>query len=172
MTKKTKETKKYGIKELVVPAEKFHFDKFIAASLRFNKKIGSSEIHPSAYISKVASNGEAPEEAPETGWGGFNEDLKAGKALFFPFAGPNTGEKMDCADGKKLSVDDEVDEFTFGDSDVVGLFVTLQKGSYKINPAVYCMMGMTCNMPGDITISDCGKFNAPMRAWAEKFIKK
>jgi len=157
------------MKQKKVAVKDFDFKGFTKALLGFLGKELGEEVHPSYGIVTVAEPGGVPEYGPETGRANFQEELEAGKLLFFPFSSSNVDEPIPCADGKKRKLAEDSD-FMMGEVDCVGFLVQLKAGAFYINSAMQA--GGACPGPvPSVDIMDCDLFDAPMEKFIGKFIR-
>lgn len=152
------------MKEIIVPIEKFDFQRFEDKSIEFAKQVLDTDY----AVAWVEKSGDIPEyEINYLDRSSLLEALNQGKALFFMFTNTNTGDSINCVDGEGYEIDEESD-FCLGDADCVGYLLQIKNGVLTINSAVNS--GGACTFPPpslDIEIN-CDVFDKPM----EKFIKR
>ena len=117
----------------------FDFQDFVKSMLAHFKRIATTDMVLSDYIwrekDNVARRGNP--EAPT--WKDLLAELEDGQQLFFPFAEPNEGRPVRCADGSRVqlaSYPSETD-FTYDENEVVGFAVTLTRTRFEFQPALY-----------------------------------
>ncbi|MBU1106864.1 MAG: hypothetical protein KKB51_09375 [Candidatus Riflebacteria bacterium] len=128
----------------------FDFQDFVKAMFAHFKKVGGKEMTPADFIWRENADVEAPEHPESVTWKSLLEELENGQQIFFPFSEPNVGNPVRCADGNKVKLpesgDDDNDsdeEFCYGETDVVGVLVTLTKSRFEFCPAIYYMGDLT-----------------------------
>lgn len=157
------------MKELSIPTSKFKFDKFTESILVFLSDVIDKKYHPSYVVMKMNNIDDKPKFGPVKGRANFQDELKSGKLLFFPFTSTNTVDfPIVCADGSNQELDDDSD-FAMGDVDSVGYLFQLKDGKYIINSAIHAGGGP---MMPSVDITDCDIFESPMKKYIKKFIAK
>jgi len=117
----------------------FDFQDFVKSMLAHFKRIATTDMVLSDYIwrekDNIAKRGNP--EAPT--WKDLLAELEDGQQLFFPFAEPNEGKPVRCADGTRvqLQTSTSATDFTYDENEVVGFAVTLTRTRYEFHPALY-----------------------------------
>ena len=158
------------MQEIILPRDKFQFDKFSKRILRYLRKQVSEEVDPSYAIVAVSEPGGVPRFGPEEGRENFLKELESGLKLFFPFSDSDIGEPIECADGRSRTIKENSD-FRLGETSCVGFLIQLKDKKFIINSAINA--GRGC--PGgteSVDIAECDIFDAAMEKFIRQFVEK
>ena len=152
----------FEMKDIIVDVEKIDFDRFV-------DKVRSMRRGAIASIEKI---GDYPDYCFDNTSRDFQQELKDGLLVFFPFSGSNFGEPISCVDGierdYQTMAEEEETDLCLGFSDAVGYVFELKNNKFIIKSATDAgVMSPSVDLE-----EDCFIFDEPMKKFIESFIKK
>ncbi|HEY8889651.1 MAG TPA: hypothetical protein VIM70_05315 [Clostridium sp.] len=156
------------MKEISAPFAKFKFEIFVNKMVTFAEKTMDSD-YAVAWIDKAG------------GFPGYDVDKKErdyqmelkeeGKMLYFYFSDVDSGDPINCANGKKYTLD-KYSNFSLSVSTTIGYLLKYKDGEIIINSAMNSGEPSLGPLPSIDLYDDCDVFDEPMGKYIKKFIEK
>lgn len=117
----------------------FDFQGFIKSMMAHFKRIATTDLTLADFIWRENTKVATPEYSETPTWKDLLAELEEGQQLFFPFAEPNEGKPVRCADGNRveLAAPGSGTTFSYDANEVVGFAVTLTRTRFEFQPALY-----------------------------------
>ncbi|HNX77149.1 MAG TPA: hypothetical protein PKM56_15820 [Candidatus Rifleibacterium sp.] len=117
----------------------FDFQEFVRSMLTHFKRIATTDMTVSDFIWRENANVARRGNPENPTWKDLLAELEDGQQLFFPFAEPNEGKPVRCADGSRvqLAPPGSTPEFTYDANEVVGFALTMTRSRFEFQPACY-----------------------------------
>jgi len=117
----------------------FDFQDFVRSMLAHFKKVATTDMTLADFIWRENDNVAKHGNPENPTWKDLLAELEYGQQMFFPFAEPNEGKPVRCADGNRVELPaaGSTAGFTYDENEVVGFAVTLTRSRFEFQPALY-----------------------------------
>lgn len=127
----------------------FDFQDFVKSMLAHYKRVATTDMTLSDFIWRENDNIPKHGNPENPTWKDLLAELEDGQQFFFPFAEPNEGKPVRCADGSRIDLTAQAPAtgFTYNEDEVVGFAVILTRSRFEFQPALYFIGNESGRLP-------------------------